>query len=164
MSASGVTVDSQCLTDYNDLKLSRKYKYIIFKINDDKTSIIVEKASTEGDYEKFLEELPEATPRWAVYDFEFEKEDGGKRNKLTFIAWSPDDSKIKEKMVYASSKDALRKALVGIAIEIQGTDSSEVAYETQGSARSLNNSRSRLSWLYLTLPSPTFKCCVCRLK
>jgi len=33
-------------------------------------------------------------------------------------------------MVYASSKDALRRALVGIAAEIQGTSSDEVEYET----------------------------------
>lgn len=32
-------------------------------------------------------------------------------------------------MLFASSKDALRKSLVGIAAEIQGTDFSEVAYE-----------------------------------
>ena len=32
-------------------------------------------------------------------------------------------------MLYASSKDALRKALVGIAAEIQGTDLSEVSYD-----------------------------------
>jgi hypothetical protein len=43
---------------------------------------------------------------------------------------SPDDSKIKQKMLYASSKDALRKSLVGISAEIQGTDMSEVAHET----------------------------------
>ena len=33
-------------------------------------------------------------------------------------------------MVYASSKDAIRRALTGLAVEIQGTDYSEVAYET----------------------------------
>jgi hypothetical protein len=33
-------------------------------------------------------------------------------------------------MVYASSKDALRRALVGVGSEIQGTDYSEVAKET----------------------------------
>lgn len=33
-------------------------------------------------------------------------------------------------MVYASSKDALRKQLVGISAEIQGTDSSEIEYDT----------------------------------
>lgn len=43
---------------------------------------------------------------------------------------SPDDSKIKSKMLFASSKDALRKALVGISAEIQGTDFSEVDYTT----------------------------------
>ena len=63
------------------------------------------------------------------------------RNKICFVCWyvwpclwltrrSPDDSKVKQKMLYASSKDALRKALVGIATEIQGTDMSEVSYET----------------------------------
>jgi Cofilin/tropomyosin-type actin-binding protein len=46
---------------------------------------------------------------------------------------SPDSAKIKDKMVTASSRDALRRSLVGIAIEIQGTDYSEVAYETGAS-------------------------------
>ena len=43
---------------------------------------------------------------------------------------SPDEAKIKEKMLYASSRDALKRALVGIAVEIQGTEFSEVAYES----------------------------------
>lgn len=38
----------------------------------------------------------------------------------------PDTSKVRQKMLYASSKEALRRNLVGLAIEIQGTDSSEV--------------------------------------
>jgi hypothetical protein len=33
-------------------------------------------------------------------------------------------------MVSASSRDALRRSFVGIALEIQGTDYSEVAHET----------------------------------
>jgi cofilin len=32
-------------------------------------------------------------------------------------------------MLYASSKDALRRKLVGLAIEMQGTDASEVIYD-----------------------------------
>lgn len=43
---------------------------------------------------------------------------------------SPDESKIKQKMVFASSKDALRRALVGISAEIQGTDFSEVDHQS----------------------------------
>jgi len=41
---------------------------------------------------------------------------------------SPDEAKVKTKMLYASSKDAIRRSLVGIANEIQATDFSEVAY------------------------------------
>jgi cofilin len=43
---------------------------------------------------------------------------------------SPETAKIRSKMLYASSKDAIRKKLVGIAHEIQGTDLSEVAFQT----------------------------------
>jgi len=43
---------------------------------------------------------------------------------------SPETAKIKQKMLYASSKDALRKKLVGIAHEIQATDPSEITFET----------------------------------
>lgn len=87
-------------------------------------------ASPVDVYEEFLGELPEKSPRFAIFDFEFEKEGAGKRNKILFVSWSPDGSKIKEKMVYASSKDALRRSLQGIALEIQGTDLEEVSYET----------------------------------
>ncbi|KAG1440366.1 hypothetical protein G6F56_011953 [Rhizopus delemar] len=54
----------------------------------------------------------------------------GQRNKIVFYSWIPDTSKVRHKMLYASSKDALRRKLVGVAIEIQGTDSSEVHYDT----------------------------------
>ena len=42
---------------------------------------------------------------------------------------APDTSKTKSKMMYAGSKDSIKKALQGIQIEIQGTDASEVSEE-----------------------------------
>ncbi|CCL98844.1 uncharacterized protein FIBRA_00850 [Fibroporia radiculosa] len=129
-SQSGVGVSPDCLSAYQNLKLGKKIKYIVFTLNSTNTEIIVEKESQSNDYDEFLSNLPETEPRWAVYDFEYEKEGAGKRNKITFFSWSPDDSKIKQKMLFASSKDALRRSLVGIAAEIQGTDYSEVAYES----------------------------------
>ncbi|KAI0322017.1 hypothetical protein OF83DRAFT_1050145, partial [Amylostereum chailletii] len=128
--ASGVAVNPDCLTAFQELKLGKKLKYIIYAVSDDKTEIVVTKKSTSDNYDEFLADLPEQDCRWAVYDFEFEKEGAGKRNKICFFSWSPDDAKIKAKMLFASSKDALRRALVGIAAEIQGTDYSEVAYES----------------------------------
>lgn len=150
--SSGVQVNSQCLDSFQELKLGKsasppltpakgsrakpvsfsaccaETKYIVFKLSADNTQIEVEKTSPSASYDDFLNDLPPNSPRYAVYDFEYEK-DGGKRNKICFYAWSPDEAKIKEKMLYASSKDALRRSLVGVANEIQGTDSSEVAYD-----------------------------------
>ncbi|KAJ2508442.1 cofilin [Coemansia sp. RSA 2052] len=79
-------------------------------------------------YELFVKQLPEQECRYAVYDFAYEK-DGSSRNKILFYAWSPDTAKIKNKMVYASSKDSLRKTLVGIAQDVQATDYEEVSHE-----------------------------------
>ena len=67
--------------------MKKQYKYIIFNLSKDNTEIVVEKTSTEKDYDAFVEELSEDQCRWAVYDFEFEKEGGGKRNKIIFFSW-----------------------------------------------------------------------------
>jgi len=142
MSQSGATVSQDCITAYNDLKLSKKYKYIIFKLSDNNKEIEVEEASADKDWEVFREKLINATsknkmgkegkgPRYAVYDFEYSLASGeGERNKLTFLAWSPDDAGIHSKMVYAASKEALKRSLNGIATELQANDPDDIEYET----------------------------------
>ncbi|KAG0081959.1 cofilin [Linnemannia elongata] len=130
MATSGVKVHPDCVEIFQELKRGKTHKYIIYKISDDLESIEVVKKSADEDYDSFLTELPSDDCRWAIYDFAFKAPDGGDRNKIVFYSWSPDSAKIKPKMLYASSKDGLRKALNGIAAEIQGTDYDEVAYET----------------------------------
>jgi cofilin len=142
MSQSGATVAQECISTFNDLKLNKKYKYIIFKLSDDNRQIVVEEASADSDWEAFREKLVNSTtksksgsvgkgPRYAVYDFEYQLASGeGARNKITFIAWSPDDAGVMAKMVYASSKDALKRALNGIATELQANDQDDIEYDT----------------------------------
>ncbi|KAN0139838.1 actin depolymerizing factor [Lactarius tabidus] len=132
--SSGVTLDDECLVKFQELKLGKKLKYIIYKLNKENTKIVVEKASLGGDYEDFMEDLPPKQCCWGVFDLEYRKDvpDGEpvvKQNKLVFFSWSPDDAKIKDKMVSASSKDALRRALVGIQIDVQASEYSDVAKE-----------------------------------
>jgi len=127
--ASGVGVHPNCISTYQELKLKKTLKYIIYTLNDTRTEVVVHKTSSSSDYEDFLLDLPETECRWAVYDYEFDNGEG-KRNRLLFYSWSPDVARIKEKMVYAASKDALRKSLDGIAYEIQGTDAGEVAIDS----------------------------------
>ena len=88
--ASGVGVNAACLSAYEGLKLGRgsKPKYIVFTLSKDLTEIVVEKTGEPtSTYDEFLGTLPEAECRWAVYDFDYKREDGGIRNKLTFFSW-----------------------------------------------------------------------------
>ena len=125
-----VAVADESLTAFNDLKLGQKYKFILYGLNDAKTEIVVKETSTDASYDAFLEKLPENDCLYAVYDFEYQiSESEGKRSKIVFITWSPDTAPIRSKMVYAASKDALRRALNGIYADVQGTDFSEVAYD-----------------------------------
>ena len=48
---------------------------------------------------------------------------------LFFLNRSPDSAKIKSKMVYAGSKDALTRAMVGISTKVTATDMSELTSE-----------------------------------
>ncbi|KAF9313878.1 cofilin [Podila horticola] len=128
--SSGVGVNSECLAAFQDLKLKKIHKYVIYKLSADAKTIEVEKTSeVSATYDDFVKELPTDDCRYAVYDFDYTLPEGP-RNKIVFYTWSPDTSKIKAKMIYASSKDALRKQLQGIGSEIQGTDFDEVTYET----------------------------------
>eukprot|EP00047_Mylnosiga_fluctuans_P001363 m.219952 g.219952 ORF g.219952 m.219952 type:complete len:140 (-) comp10279_c0_seq1:73-492(-) len=129
--ASGVRVADDVPTVYNEIKLGHKFEYVIFKINDALDTIVVDECAAPGtSYSTFLSKLPKDNGRYAVFDFKYELEDGGQRNKLVFIVWVPDAAKVKQKMIYASSKDALRKALVGIQLEVQATDSEEIDHAT----------------------------------
>jgi len=131
MSRSGVGLANDCVSTFDELKLGKKLKFIIYKLSDDKKNVVVEQTSESADYDEFLSQLPLADCRYAIYDFEYVLGGGeGKRSKICFFTWSPDDAPVRSKMIYASSKEALRRSLAGIQAEVQGTDFSEVAHET----------------------------------
>lgn len=142
MSQSGVQVSPECVSKFQELKLGKSIKYIIYKLSDNYKEIVVEETSLDSDWDAFREKLINAKsktktgkevkgPRYAVYDFAYDLASGeGSRSKITFIAWSPDDAGIQPKMIYASSKDALKRALNGIATELQANDEDDIEYQT----------------------------------
>jgi cofilin len=54
------SVAAECITTFNDLKLNKKYKYIIYKLSDNNREIVVDEASNDGDWENFREKLVNA--------------------------------------------------------------------------------------------------------
>jgi Cofilin/tropomyosin-type actin-binding protein len=70
------------------MKLGHTYKYLVMKISDNNEEIEVEhEGGADAKYEDFTALLPDDDGRYAIYDFEFETDDGGKRNKLVFVLW-----------------------------------------------------------------------------
>lgn len=99
-----VSVAPECISTFNELKLGKDIKWIIYKISDDWKEIVVEETSKDADYGVFRDKLLNAKSkdrrgkegiggRYAVFDVEYELESGeGTRNKITFISWCPDDA------------------------------------------------------------------------
>ena len=52
-----VSISNECVTKFNELKLNKKLKFIIFKLTDDYKEIVIEEASEDGDWEVFREKL-----------------------------------------------------------------------------------------------------------
>ena len=58
------TVHQDSITAYNDLKLNKKFKYIIYKLDDANKNIVVDSTSEDGDdYESFRDKLVNATTK-----------------------------------------------------------------------------------------------------
>ncbi len=60
--------------------------------------------------------------RYAVYEFEHNTADGRLDSKILFILYAPDICDSKEKFVYATSKDELRKKVQPFNKELQVND------------------------------------------
>ncbi|KAH7538020.1 hypothetical protein FEM48_Zijuj03G0155000 [Ziziphus jujuba var. spinosa] len=126
--ASGMAVNDECKLKFLELKTRRNHRFIIFKIENQE--VVVEKAgSPEATYEDFTSSMPADECRYAVFDLDFTTDENCQKSKIFFIAWSPDTSKVRSKMVYASSKDRFKRELDGIQVELQATDPSEMSFD-----------------------------------
>ncbi|KAJ4726954.1 actin-depolymerizing factor [Melia azedarach] len=125
-----MAVNDDCKLKFLDLKARRNYRFIIFKIDEQIQQVAVEKlGSPEETYEDFTNSLPANECRYAVFDFDFTTNENVQKSKIFFIAWAPDTSKVRSKMVYASSKDKFKRELDGIHVELQATDPSEMSLD-----------------------------------
>ncbi|KAF1867140.1 hypothetical protein Lal_00049568 [Lupinus albus] len=128
--ASGMAVHDDCKLRFLELKTKRAHRFIIFKIEEKQKQVIVEKLGEPAQsYEDFTASLPADECRYAVYDFEFLTEGNVPKSRIFFIAWSPDTSRVRSKMIYASSKDRFKRELDGIQIELQATDPTEMGLD-----------------------------------
>jgi len=141
--ASGVSVTDDVVAKFQDLKMYKKYEFVTMNFSADKKSIqVVDCGTLEGathkeKWENFVStHFLDQKPIYAIFDFKYDecnKDVPGSKasvqTKVVFITWGPDDSPIKEKMLIASSKDALKKKFQGVQAEIQASDRDEVTFD-----------------------------------
>lgn len=125
-SLSGVCLTDECKTKFQEMQLKHQIRFILFKI-ENKKSIIVDKiGEVSQTYEDFLKALPQNEPRYCLVDVDYTTTSGADHTKMVFIFWCPDDCGVKDKMLYASSKDTIKKAMGGIQVEIQANDNQDI--------------------------------------
>ncbi|KAL9435088.1 hypothetical protein AB3S75_021365 [Citrus x aurantiifolia] len=127
---SGMAVHDECKLKFLELKAKRNHRFIVFKIDEKIQQVTVERVgSPQESYEDFTKSLPADECRYAVFDFDFTTSENVQKSKIFFIAWAPDTSRVRSKMVYASSKDRFKRELDGIHVELQATDPSEMSLD-----------------------------------
>lgn len=95
---SGIEVDEEIPTLFNDMKLRSTHKYATFKILNKKKVVLdvtgdpcttENKEDDKAQFEILKEQIKEPKePRYILYDFGFTKKDDNRKiRKLAFIFW-----------------------------------------------------------------------------
>ena len=131
--ASGVAVDNACIDAVQGLVKQRKYTGVTLRITPDLSAVKLENtfnqsSSPKDDWTKFTKDLPDDDCRFAIYDFPYEHQ-GSMKTRVVFLLWSPEYSKVKSKMIYASSQEGVTSKVDGIQRQIQATDRDEISYD-----------------------------------
>ncbi|XP_005863510.1 PREDICTED: cofilin-1 [Myotis brandtii] len=113
-------------------EVKKHKKAVLFCLSEDKKNIILKEGkeilvgdvgqTVDDPYTTFLKMLPDKD--YALYATYETKE--SKKEDLVFIFWAPESAPLKKKMIYASSKDAIKKKLTGIKHELQANCYEEV--------------------------------------
>lgn len=125
---SGVSLGDGCKELFTQMQLKHTLRYIIYEIKDKKTIIPSENGSADKSktYADFLAALPAGSPKYCLVDVPFTAKTGAETSKMVFVFWCPEDCGVKDKMLYASSKDVIRKAFTGIQCEVQANDKGDL--------------------------------------
>jgi cofilin len=106
--------------EFKNMRMRRKHRYLICKLNDAHNSVEIEKIGARDDtFESLKDAMPKDNARYVFYDLEWE--DGSRKvSKMCFILYSPDsNTNTEEKMAYASLKSDVTSKLSGCNRDFQ---------------------------------------------
>ncbi|KAA8498694.1 Cofilin [Porphyridium purpureum] len=134
--ASNINVPEKLKAEFDGLVHGHKYRAVIAKITPDFTSVEVESTlpalqdmvDPGPAYKEMVDMLPEHGCRYILYDFQWQSSATITHSKVILILWSSETSKVREKMIYASSQECILNAVPDIQRQVQATDEDEISY------------------------------------
>jgi cofilin len=126
MADANYPMHPDCMEAFNAVKdPNGPTSFVIFKIEHEQIAVD-QVGNNSMAYADFVALLPAHEPRFCVYDYNYQNDEGHKRSKLVFIFWSPESVNPRLRMTYATGQKGLVRRLQGIQREVQATDLSEV--------------------------------------
>ncbi|KAI5086110.1 non-muscle cofilin 1, partial [Silurus meridionalis] len=139
--ASGVAISDEVVLAYNQIKIRRqgddekeRYKLVMFCISENGKNIVINHdlslknkhiENEENVFKKIASMIPLKDCCYGLYDCNYATTESQKQT-LIFIMSAPDNAPLKKKMLYASSKAALKQKLEGVSTEWQVNDCSDM--------------------------------------
>lgn len=102
---SGIRVNDSCVTDFNNMKIRKTCKWIIFVIVNCEITIHSKGSSTLKELVTQIDSDPNIQCAYVVYDAV---------SKIHFFMYARSTSNSRDRMTYASSKQALLKKIEGV--------------------------------------------------
>ncbi|XP_062850944.1 glia maturation factor beta isoform X2 [Trichomycterus rosablanca] len=104
-----------CEVDGDLVKKLRDFRFrkettnaaIIMKIDKDRQLVVLDEEYEDVSPDELKDELPERQPRFVVYSYKYQHDDGRVSYPLCFIFSSPVGCKPEQQMMYAGSKNKL---------------------------------------------------------
>ncbi|CAH8641340.1 unnamed protein product [Heterobilharzia americana] len=122
--SSGIKPTVECENLYKSLKMGNTYRYILYVISDQQEIVVEKTAKRDATFQEFREDILrlEGKGCYAVIDQECE---GTKGSNLIFLSCLP----VRRRMLYSSSKEALKKRLEGLKADVHVSDVAVVTEE-----------------------------------
>jgi len=78
-------------------------------------------------FDEFAEHLiATKEPRFGVLDYHYDIEGEGRREKILLLSYVPDSTNVRQKMLYGSTIETVKKELVGWHKYLQATDAADI--------------------------------------
>ncbi|XP_034537708.1 cofilin-1-like [Notolabrus celidotus] len=134
--ASGIAVTDKVKTLVENMKVvkssddsARRLRIATFTIQDEQ--IDVDRTFSECDldgqdaFQVFKSLLTDKSCFYFLYDCHFETKEGIKKEEMVFGSWVPEDTVVKLRMKYASSRSSIKNIMKGTKHDLQMNDPSD---------------------------------------